>query len=47
MRIDLEELQHELQHVLDLLDDDNSEEALDELELQRGTIDTMLNKAGR
>ncbi len=46
-REDLADLMAELENISFLLDDGNSEEALDELEAQRGTIDTMLTKAGR
>ena len=44
---DIADLVMELEVVLELLDVDNLSEALDELELQRGTIDTILTKAGR
>lgn len=47
LAMDVEALQEELTHVLALLEDDNVSDALDELECQRGTIDTILTNAGR
>jgi hypothetical protein len=47
LTLDLEQLRDEIDGILILLEDDNTSEALDELEIQRGTIDTILNKAGR